>query len=269
MKTQKVCWEDMTAPEFRQAVRRARGVCILPIGVLEKHGEHLPLGTDLIAVRNVAIEAAKREFAVVFPWYYFGQINEAKHQPGCFALGPRLIMDVLGAACDEIGRNGFKKIILLNGHGGNQQFLEFFAQCALERDKGYSLYLPPIAPDFSGDPLVRRLHTDKFDGHGGEWETSELLAIRPDAVNIKADIPSRGMPKKGIGHLPGVYSGIWWYSLHPDHYAGQARKGSAEKGRIFIRKRAEYFARVIRAVRKDKTVPRLEKEFFRRARKPA
>jgi len=65
-----VQWEELTASDFPGAVKRAQGVCVLPIGVIEKHGPHLPLGTDVMAARAAAIGAAQREYAVVFPHYY-------------------------------------------------------------------------------------------------------------------------------------------------------------------------------------------------------
>src|SRR5881409_388834 len=77
-----VKWEELTAGDFRAAIQQAKGTCLLPFGILEKHGPHLPLGTDLLNVRFAALHAAEQEFAVVFPEYYFGQIFEAKHQPG-------------------------------------------------------------------------------------------------------------------------------------------------------------------------------------------
>src|SRR6266851_3753060 len=77
-----VHWEELSAAEFRDAIGRARGTCLLPFGILEKHGPHLPLGNDLLNVRYVALNAAQQEYAIVFPEYYFGQIFEAKHQPG-------------------------------------------------------------------------------------------------------------------------------------------------------------------------------------------
>ena len=75
-------WEELTASDFRDAVAQSKGVCILPFGILEKHGPHLPLGTDLLNVRYASLHAVEQEFAVVFPEYYFGQIFEAKHEPG-------------------------------------------------------------------------------------------------------------------------------------------------------------------------------------------
>ena len=83
-----VHWEELTSDDFRAGVQQSRGTCLLPIGILEKHGPHLPLGTDLLDVRYAALRAAEQEFAVVFPEYYFAQIFEARHEPGTVAYQP-------------------------------------------------------------------------------------------------------------------------------------------------------------------------------------
>ena len=67
-----VHWEELTASDFRDAIARAQGTCLLPIGIMEKHGPHLPLGNDLLNVRYASLNAAQQEYAVVFPEYYFG-----------------------------------------------------------------------------------------------------------------------------------------------------------------------------------------------------
>src|SRR5579859_7837580 len=85
-----VHWEELTASDFREGIRRSQGTCLLPFGILEKHGPHLPLGTDLLDVRYAALHAAEQEYAVVFPEYYFGQIAEAKHEPGTMAYSRSL-----------------------------------------------------------------------------------------------------------------------------------------------------------------------------------
>ena len=60
-------WEELTAPDFVQAIHQSQGVCVLPIGIIEKHGPHLPLGTDLLDVRFAVMNAVQQEYAVVFP----------------------------------------------------------------------------------------------------------------------------------------------------------------------------------------------------------
>ena len=61
-----VHWEELTAGDFREGIKRSQGTCLLPFGILEKHGPHLPLGTDLLDVRYAALHAAEQEYAVVF-----------------------------------------------------------------------------------------------------------------------------------------------------------------------------------------------------------
>src|SRR6266404_820632 len=73
-----VQWEELTAADFRSGIQQSQGVCVLPIGILEKHGPHLPLGNDLINVRYAVQHGVQQEYAIVFPEYYFGQIFEAK-----------------------------------------------------------------------------------------------------------------------------------------------------------------------------------------------
>ena len=90
-------WEELTGPDFIHAIQKSQGVCLLPIGIIEKHGTQLPLGTDLINVRYVSLEATKQEYAVVFPPYYFGQIAEARHEPGTVSYSAQLQMELLQA----------------------------------------------------------------------------------------------------------------------------------------------------------------------------
>src|SRR5690348_15957084 len=113
-------WEELTAGDFRRGVEQSKGVCVLPFGILEKHGPHLPLGTDLLNVRYASLQAVAQEYAVVFPEYYFGQIFEAKHEPGTIAYSLDLQLKLLQETTDEMARNGCKKILIVNGHGGNE-----------------------------------------------------------------------------------------------------------------------------------------------------
>jgi creatinine amidohydrolase len=130
-------WEELTAPDFRQAIQQAKGTCLLPFGILEKHGQHLPLGTDLLNVRYASLQATSQEYAVIFPEYYFGQIFEAKHEPGTIAYSMELQLRLLQETTDEMARNGCKKIIIVNGHGGNEHLLPYFAQGQLDKPRDY------------------------------------------------------------------------------------------------------------------------------------
>src|SRR5260370_41571503 len=136
-----VKWEELTAADFREAIQQSKGTCLLPFGILEKHGPHLPLGTDLLNVRYASLQAAQQEFAVVFPQHYFGPIFEAKHEPGTVAYSMELQLKLLQETTDEMARNGCKKIGIVNGHGGNEHLLPFFAQTQLARPRDYVVYV--------------------------------------------------------------------------------------------------------------------------------
>ena len=136
-----VKWEELTAGDFVAAIQKAQGTCVLPFGILEKHGPQLPLGTDLINVRYAALHGAGQEYAVVYPEYYFGQIFEARHEPGTIAYSAKLQLELLQETADEMARNGCKKIVIVNGHGGNNSLLPFFAQAQMASPQDYVVYV--------------------------------------------------------------------------------------------------------------------------------
>lgn len=259
-------WEHLTSDEFSKAVSD-HGVCIIAMGVVERHGTHLPLGTDYLSGHAVACLAAEKEPAVVFPPFYFGQIYEARCFPGTITIKPSLLLELVQGVLDEIGRNGFKKIILLNAHGGNDQFLPFLAQCSLWEQKPYSVYL------YTGELSSERqqewhslLETSEH-GHACECESSVLMASYPDLVDIKKVSAEPGSALHRLDHLPANFSGIWWYADYPQHYAGDARTASVEKGLRLRQIKVDALTEYIRAVKADQVVPALEKEFFDREKK--
>src|SRR5664279_5950785 len=174
-------WEELTASDFVQAIHQSQGVCLLPIGIIEKHGPRLPLGTDLLDVRFAVMNAVQQEYAVVFPEYYFGQIFEAQHQPGTVAYSLSTQLTLLQETVEEMARNGCKKVVIVNGHGGNNSLLPLFAQSQLATPRDYVVYvfgLPQL--EVPGRPAMKT----PMDMHGGEAETSHMLAARPDLVHV-------------------------------------------------------------------------------------
>src|SRR5690349_22288866 len=210
-----VHWEELTAPDFVRAIHQAQGTCLLPFGILEKHGPHLPLGNDLINARYIALHAAEQEYAVVFPEYYFGQIFEAKHQPGTIAYSPQMQLDLLQETTDEMARNGCKKIIIVNGHGGNEHLLPFFAQSQLYKPHDYVVYILVRVETPPGGPAAKSTGPD---WHAGEAETSTMLIAHPELVHQDRARSESGADL-GRQKLPDdLYTGIWWYARFPNHY---------------------------------------------------
>ncbi len=261
-------WEELTAPDFVAAVARAAGTAVVPLGIVEKHGPHLPLGTDLLGARELVLRAASQEYVVVFPPYYFGQIFEARHQPGTLAYSERLIWDVLQETTDEIARNGIKKIILVNGHGGNNSFLPFFCQSQLARRRDHAVYLFQPASDVEQQPAIQKLRKTPMDMHAGEVETSTMLAHHPELVHTDRAGTQSGADQSRLGPLPDTYTAIWWYARFPNHYAGDGSAGSRELGEQVLAARAKQLAEMIRAVKADTKTLELQKEFFGRSERP-
>src|SRR5246127_1676194 len=175
-----VHWEELTAADFREGVRQSQGACLLPFGILEKHGPHLPLGTDLLDVRYTALHAAEQEYAVVFPEYYFGQIAEARHEPGTMAYSRQIQLDLLQETTDEMARNGCKKVLIVNGHGGNESLLPYFAQTQLDKPHDYVVYVQ-WGPNERPKSASKR---DPLDMHAGQSETSNTMISRPDLMHM-------------------------------------------------------------------------------------
>lgn len=255
-------WENLTSADFAQAVQET-GVCLFTMGVIEKHSDHLPLGTDTLNVHKLASLAAEQEPAVVFPPFYLGQIYEARCFPGTITVEPKLLLALLESMLDEIGRNGFRKIIIVNGHGGNNSLIPFLAQCSLWKEKPYAVYVPQgLSPERQAK--WRAITESEYHGHACECETSVTMANHPELVHMERVPAEPALPLGRLSHLPATFAGIGWYANHPDHYAGDARPASAEKGRQLRQLSVDSLAEFIAAVKQDQTLPALQAEFFGR-----
>jgi creatinine amidohydrolase len=261
-----VHWEELTAADFRDAITRAQGTCLLPFGIMEKHGPHLPLGNDLLNARYAALHAAEQEYAVVFPEYYFGQIFEAKHEPGTIAYSRGLQLQLLQETTDEMARNGCKKIVVVNGHGGNGSLLPFFAQTQLETPHDYVVYVQGLARSGPGEPPHKSNRAT--DMHAGESETSVSLIARPDLVHLDRASQESGADQARVQLPDGLYTGIWWYARFPNHYAGEGAAASRELGEFETKTWIDAIVRSIRAVKADKESLRLQTEFYERSKHP-
>jgi creatinine amidohydrolase len=259
-----VHWEELTADDFRDAIRQARGTCLLPFGILEKHGQHLPLGTDLLKVRYVVLHAAEQEYAVVFPEYYFGQIFEAQHEPGTIAYSAHLQLDLLQETTDEMARNGCKKVIIVNGHGGNENLLPYFAQTQLEKPHDYVVYVMPILEPSPGGPPKKTT----VDLHGGESETSKMLIATPNLVHMDRAKQESGADQARLKLPDTLYTGIWWYARFPSHYSGDGSVATRERGEYEMKDWQDAIVTAIRAVKADDESLKLQNEFFEKARHP-
>lgn len=263
-------WEELTGDRFVEAVEECEGVCLLPLSVIERHGHHLPLGTDMYIGHEICRRAAAMESAVVFPNYVFTQIPEARHLAGTIAIDPDLMLKLLNNVCREIARNGLKKIVLVNAHGGNHGLISIFNMMQLYQPRDYTVYLvQPHSLLFGGkmeapwDPAT--------EGHAGPGETSLIMAVRPELVHME-HVPTdgEGDARDRLKELreAGIQTGIWWYADFPTHYQGDAAPATAETGHRFFDAMAEVLARQIKLIKGDSVTKELQDEFYGQHDKP-
>jgi creatinine amidohydrolase len=259
-----VHWEELTGSDFIAAIKRSQGTCVLPFGILEKHGPHLPLGTDLLDVRYASLHAAEREYAVVFPEYYFGQIFEARHEPGTIAYSRELQLALLQETTDEMARNGCKKVLIVNGHGGNSSLLPFFAQSQLAKPHDYVVYVFSGFAPSSGGPKKKT----SVDEHAGESETSKMMISHPDLVHQDRATSESGADQHRENLPDGVYTGIWWYARFPDHYAGDGSAANHELGEYQMNWWIDSIAKALTAIKADDESLKLQNEFNEKSTHP-
>lgn len=259
-------WEYLTPSEFKKLTREEQ-VCILPIGSLERHGEHMPFGTDAINAHNIACRAAEKEPCVVFPPYWFGQVHEAACFTGTINFPTEMLVKMLEVLLDQIAQNGFKKILILNGHGGNGHFLEYFSMSQLDREVDYTLYSTMV---FSGKHFADLTIWEKpGGGHADEVETSMIMAAAPGTVKMeKQCYPEPIEPQEELKHLMDnkIHTALWWYGMYPENVTGTPSVGTAEKGEAALEAAALDVANVLRIIKKDEATPRLQKEYYARVR---
>jgi creatinine amidohydrolase len=260
-------WEELTASDFVAAIHQSQGVCVLPFGILEKHGPHLPIGTDLLDVRFAVMNAVAQEYAVVFPAYYFGQIFEAQQQPGTVAYSLGTQLTLLQETVKEMARNGCKKVVIVNGHGGNDSLLPLFAQAQLATPRDYVVYVFGLPNDHvPGRPAMKS--DPKNDMHAGETETSNMLIARPDLVHMDRAGDESGADQNRV-HLPaGVYTGIWWYAKFPNHYSGVGAAATKELGEFDQKTWSSQIAAALKAIKADDESLKLQNDFFEKTTHP-
>lgn len=208
---------------------------ILPIGSLEQHGEHLPVSTDSMIAEYIAERIAERIPVFILPVLCYGISHE--HRPMFnISLRTSTLSKLICDICSSLSENGFRSIVILNGHHGNTGVLQYIAQNVYGRiSSGTNIY--PIN--------YWKLISNEFD-HAGDIETSLLLAIAPNLVNMnKAKPNSRELLKSKFAYSsitsnPGAFpkltgNGVW----------GDPTKATVQKGEKLLREIVKNVLKVI------------------------
>jgi creatinine amidohydrolase len=262
-----VKWEELTASDFIRGIDQAHNTCALPFGILEKHGPHMPIGTDLLNVRYAVLHAAEKEYVVVFPEYYFGQIFEARQEPGTIAYSLDLQLKLLQETVNEMARNGCKKIVIINGHGGNESLLPLFAQAQLATPKDFAVFLYGLPKlDVPGRPAKN----DDLDMHAGSSETSHMMVTHPDLLRMDRINTESGRDQNRLKLPDSLYTGIWWYAKFPDHFSGDPSKATKALGEFDNNTWVNSIADAFKAVKGEEgdQAIRLQNEYFEKTKDP-
>ena len=270
-----------------EAVERSKGLCIFPIGCIEKHGFHLPLGTDSLRVKTIAEKATKMEEAVVFPTgMWLGDMIGSKsapfeNNPGAISLNSHTLITVIQELFDEIGRNGFRKILILNGHGGNSAVLSYIMRAHFEKKRPYALYkmVPTDSIKRKPDLIYAHLLENRADypmlgdqefevlkhyaelgswggGHGDFIETADIFGTRPELVEPKNFEALNGLSRGKAAFLKPLeveLAGKWGANF-PDAFNGYHPVGCNEAiGQAFVLYTTRRLAKIIRALKEDET----------------
>lgn len=180
-------YEEFTWPEIRDAVRDNR-VAVLPVGTVEQHGPHLPLVTDVLTAHEMSRRAVERIPAqsVLMPPVYYSFNEHHLDFPGTIAIEGQTIINYVTDIGRSLAHHGFRKILLVNGHGSNVPFLDVAARNITNRTDAICAMVSwwSLVPR----ELLQQLRESEFPGgmaHGCELETSVLLYLRGDLVQME------------------------------------------------------------------------------------
>jgi len=172
--------EEMTPQEITDALKEVDTV-VVPLGSVEQHGPHLPVGTDTLIPIAVAKRVAERAKVLIAPPVYYGNSLSMVDMKGVFTVTPDTLASLLLDLCKSFSKQGFKKIVFINGHGGNKQVLSFIGQKA--RIETGAIIVRIDWWDIATEEIPKICESEVV--HADEGETSMMLACRPDLVDMK------------------------------------------------------------------------------------
>jgi len=253
----KILWAEMTRPELAEAVKRDTLV-ILPVGAIEQHWPHLPVNTDTCDAYEIAKRVATRERdVVVAPPVWWGYSPYHAGFPGTISLRPEVFLGLLQDVCDGILSHGFRKLFILNGHGGNRNLISV-AVFECMRRTGVSI----AAASFwdLATPRIREIRESPTGGmgHSCELETSLQLVFQPALVQMEMASRQLVDPRRSYGtslsfkdllDFGAVTTGYDLTTTDPTGILGDPTLASAEKGQRIVEAVLEGISQFIKEYR--------------------
>lgn len=236
---------ELTWPMARHRLTEV-DVALLPVGAIEQHGPHLPLDTDAFDAEHLAQEVASAcsdPKPLVLPLIPYGVSYHHEDFDGTISISPDTLSRLVYEVGMNMARQGVKKLVIVNGHGGNTPALKFAAQ-NINRD---AYIFTTVDTGESSDADVASIAETPGDVHSGEIETSTVLATRPHLVRM--DRAESFVPKFSSQYLDfSSKRGLEWYArtakISPSGVMGDPTKASEEKGRriwaVMVRNMVEF-----------------------------
>ena len=217
-------WYELTQPEFLKCAQKT-SVAVMITGSLEAHGNHLPLGTDTILPDYLGKQIADKTNALILPPIPFGDSWAFETFRGTITVSPITLTQLYSDIMDSVFKIGFRFLVIINGHGGNVGSLKQAATLATSK-KEASVILVNWWMDLAENARKSVLETP--EGHAAEDETSEVLFVRPELVDMSQAVASQVKRKYNI------ISGAYREEIYPSAIMGDPKTASDEKGKAII-----------------------------------
>jgi creatinine amidohydrolase len=276
-------WLYTASPDFAKLREASCNTCVIPMGCIEKHGLHLPVGTDIVKGSYIAHRASQLETVCIFPDFAFGDVPRGPHAErpdGTVCLDVRVQMTLLEQLCDEIAANGFNKILVANSHGGNSHWLNQFSRnWSMKPHKAvfaWSKVDIKIAPygmaeillkNGSGsipeltkedEELILRYYNEKLlMGHACFGETALVMAAAPESIHLDRLGIESGLPldipevNKLVDSGVNIADNGWEYK-YPNWFSGNDPIGMNERiAEAAARLASEKLAKAYKAFKED------------------
>jgi creatinine amidohydrolase len=241
-----VQWANLKASELRELAAR-EAIVVLPVAAMEQHGPHLPVMVDTLLCGEVAARAAKRASGrhpvVVAPTVWSGLSEHHMPFGGTFTLDFPTFCSLIECLCRSLERHGFRRVLLLNGHGGNVAALRVVVDELRRLDmRLMSATYWQVDPVAIADLLERQSGVQ----HACEAETSMVMALRPELVDASKFAAAKHVePGRVAGQAQAVHSAMRFEERTPTGAIGDPTAASAEKGEKLLEAAATAVAGVL------------------------
>jgi creatinine amidohydrolase/Fe(II)-dependent formamide hydrolase-like protein len=252
----------LTTEEVSNLPQKERAVIALPVASIEQHGPHLPLYTDSLIVQEVlkrTLAHLPDDFPLwMLPLQSYGRSNEHAGFSGTVTLTSETLARVLKEIGDNVARSGFRRFVIVNGHGGNTEVIDFVIRDIRERTGlmvfALHLYLRVAVPS-EGLTEVERV----YGIHAGDVETSILLRCHPELVRkdrVPTSLPDHLRALKAPPFMGPLTVAWLTQDLTTSGVLGDASLATQEKGERFLNEAAEQTADLLRKIADFEFVPK-------------